>query len=659
MTRRAGSMVRMLAVAALVANAEGAARASLPPLPVAMPANAGVGAAGASPLDGGGEARWLDTEAGRVRGTSGLDGDAGQNGGDDGRAPAGPRYGAARGRASDPAATANALSPAGVPVSLPDDRIPPADADAESGGADSSTDDLPAAGDSPQAPRPADAGRVSPSPAGTAAAPPALEGPPVPLPVPLRLTNAPADMHDARDMRGKHDPRGHRRISLDLQQAPLAAAFDAFARFTGQSIVLSGRVQGSATLRVRDVPWRDAFDALLDANGLAMAQRGGVIWVAPVAELAARERARFETHARAAELEPLASRTFVLRYPRANDVARLLAGGGAGQRVLSRRGSVLADPRTNLLFVTDLDGRLAQIAALLAQLDRPSRQVLIEARIVEGERGFSRELGARLALRSTAWGGSAASGSGAGGAGGGGAGGAGGAATPEPTAGGTATGIVGGPGGRLLDLSARPLAGFEAATAGLTLFVAGASRLLDLELSALEAEGRGRIVSSPRIVTADRASALIEQGTELPYQAKVGLGVSGVQFRRATLKLEVEPQITPEGHVVLDLDVAKDSVGEATDAGPAIHTKHVRTRVEVENGGTVSIGGIYESDRRDDVTRVPVLGKIPVLGALFRHRARRERTAELVVYITPRVVGAPDGPPTGVPGSGDKSAAAR
>lgn len=497
-----------------------------------------------------------------------------------------------------------------------------------------------------------------PPTAATAAIPPALEGPPVPLPAPLRLSDAPPDIHDAHDMRGKHDTRGRRRISLDLQQAPLAAAFDAFARFTGQSIVLSGRVQGSTTLRVRDVPWRDAFDALLDANGLAMAQRGGVIWVAPVAELAARERARFETHARAAELEPLASRTFVLRYPRANDVARLLTGGGAGQRVLSRRGSVLADPRTNLLFVTDLDGRLAQIAALLAQLDRPSRQVLIEARIVEGERGFSRELGARLALRSTAWGGNAAGGvSRVDGSGGRAAGAAG--TTPEPAAGGTATGIVGGPGGRLLDLSARPLAGFEAATAGLTLFVAGASRLLDLELSALEAQGRGRIVSSPRIVTADRAPALIEQGTELPYQAKVGLGVSGVQFRRATLKLEVEPQITPEGHVVLDLDVAKDSVGEATDAGPAIHTKHVRTRVEIENGGTVSIGGIYENDRRDDVTRVPVLGKIPVLGALFRHRSRRERTAELVVYITPRVVGAPDGPPSGVPGSGDNSAAAR
>lgn len=161
---------------------------------------------------------------------------------------------------------------------------------------------------------------------------------------------------------------------------------------------------------------------------------------------------------------------------------------------------------------------------------------------------------------------------------------------------------------------------------------------MNIELSALEAEGLGRIVSSPRVVTADRMKAIVEQGTELPYQAKVGQGVSGVQFRRASLKLEVEPQITPDGRVVLDLDVAKDSVGEHTASGPAINTKHVQTRVEVEDGGTVSIGGIYESDDRDDVTRVPLLGKIPLLGALFRHRAHRDLTSELVVFITPRVV---------------------
>ncbi|TCW76779.1 type IV pilus secretin PilQ [Burkholderia sp. SRS-46] len=429
---------------------------------------------------------------------------------------------------------------------------------------------------------------------------PVLEGPPIPLPPAAHMSDAaarrPGDADDAR------------RISLNLQGVGLAAAFDAFARFTGLDIIVSEQVRGTVSLRLNNVRWRTAFDTLLDTHGLAMSRRDDVIWIAPAAELAARERERFEAHARAADLEPLASRTFVLRYPRSPDVQRLLTGA-AGQRLLSKRGAAAADARTNLLFVTDLAPRIAQIAGLIDEIDRPSRQVRIEARIVEGEQGFSRNLGARLALR----------------------------AQGRMSAGGDGVGTAAER--NALDLAARPLGGFEAATAGFTLFAAPLSRVLDVELSALEAQGRGQIVSSPRVVTADRAKAIVEQGAELPYQAKVGNGVSGVQFRRATLKLEVEPQITPDRRVVLDLDITKDSVGEPTAAGPAIHTKHVQTRVEVEDGGTVAIGGIYEQLRRDDVTRVPLLGKIPVLGALFRHRAQRDQRSELVVFITPTVVG--------------------
>ena len=428
----------------------------------------------------------------------------------------------------------------------------------------------------------------------------ALEGPPVPLPPLARLSDAPKTTADGR-LAADDKP-----ISLNFQRAELGAVLKAFAEFTGLNIVASERVRGAVSLRLDKVPWRNAFDTLLDVNNLAMERRGNVIWIAPVAELAARERQRFEAHARAADLEPLASRTFELHYAHAEDVRRLLTGSGT-QRVLSKRGAVTADPRTNLLFVTDLAGRLEQIAALLASVDRPTRQVLIEARIVEGDDGFSCNLGVRLSLAAT-------------------------------SADGTAKGLSGGTDGTVYDLSARPISGFDAATAGLTLFAAGATRLLNIQLSALEAEGRGKIVSSPRVVTADRMKAVVEQGTELPYQAKVGQGVSGVQFRRATLKLEVEPQIMPDGRVVLDLDVAKDSVGEQTDAGPAINTKHVQTRVEIEDGGTVSIGGIYATDDRDDVTRVPILGKIPILGALFRNRAHRDARSELVVFITPRVV---------------------
>ncbi|KVQ60871.1 type IV pilus secretin PilQ [Burkholderia ubonensis] len=437
------------------------------------------------------------------------------------------------------------------------------------------------------------------APATIAATAPALEGPPVPLPPPVRMSDAARRPGDADD---------DRRISLNLHGVSLAAAFDAFARFTGLNIIVSEQVRGTVSLRLNHVRWRNAFDTLLDTHGLAMSRRDNVIWITPAAELAARERERFEAHARAADLEPLASRTFVLHYPRAQDVQRLLTGA-AGQRLLSKRGAAAADSRTNQLFVTDLAPRIAQIAGLIDAIDRPSRQVRIEARIVEGEQGFSRNLGARLALRARER--AAADGA-------------------DFTAGAR----------NALDLAARPLGGFDAATAGFTLFAAPLSRVLDVELSALEAQGRGQIVSSPRVVTADRAKAVVEQGAELPYQAKVGNGVSGVQFRRATLKLEVEPQITPDGRVVLDLDVTKDSVGEPTAAGPAIHTKHVQTRVEVEDGGTVAIGGIYEQLRRDDVTRVPLLGKIPILGALFRHRAQRDQRSELVVFITPTVVGA-------------------
>jgi type IV pilus assembly protein PilQ len=428
----------------------------------------------------------------------------------------------------------------------------------------------------------------------------ALEGSPVPLAPAQRLGDALS--HTIDDGLAPDKP-----ISLNFQRAELGAVLNAFAQFTGLNIVASDRVRGTVSLRLDKVSWRTAFDTLLDVNGLAMERHGNVIWVAPLADLAARERQRFESHARVADLEPLASRTFELHYAHAEDVKRLLTGSGT-QRVLSKRGAAMADPRTNLLFVTDLEARLVQIAELLTSIDRPSRQVLIEARIVEGEQGFSRNLGVRLS------------------------------AAAANADGGTAKGLSGGKDGTVFDLSAGPLSGFDAATAGLTLFAARATRLLNIELSALEAEGRGETVSSPRVVTADRMKAIVEQGTELPYQAKVGQGVSGVQFRRASLKLEVEPQISPDGRVVLDLDIAKDSVGEQTEAGPAINTKHVQTRVEVEDGGTVSIGGIYATDDRDDVTRVPLLGKIPLLGAFFRHTAHRDVRSELVVFITPRVV---------------------
>jgi len=422
-----------------------------------------------------------------------------------------------------------------------------------------------------------------------------LEGPPTPL----RQLERPSGASGGKAAADDGKP-----VTLDLKNADLSAALQSFARFTGLNIIASEKVRGQVSINLVAVPWRRAFDTLLEVNGLAMEQHGNVIWVAPLAELAAREKLRYEAHARAADLEPLASRTFVLRYPRAEDVRKLLTGS-CTERVMSKRGSAMADARTNLLFVTDLDARVQQIAELIASIDKPTPQVMIEARIVEGETGLSRNLGVKLGVVST---------------------------------GDSARGLAGGKDGVVYDLSARPINGFDAATAGLTLFAAQATRLLDIELSALEAEGHSWVVSRPRVVTADRAKAIVEQGTELPYQAKVGNGVSGVQFRRAALKLEVEPQITPHGHVILELDVAKDSVGEQTASGPAINTKHVQTRVEVEDGGTVAIGGIYSEDERVDVTGVPGLSKLPLIGWLFRHDARRRSQSELVILITPHVI---------------------
>ncbi|WP_322095024.1 type IV pilus secretin PilQ [Paraburkholderia bannensis] len=466
--------------------------------------------------------------------------------------------------------------------------------------------DADSAGDSaaPAAPPPTATTQAA-APTATPATIEPLEGPPTPLPAIARLSDTnPADDGLPPD----------RPISMNFQRAELASVLHAFAQFTKLNIVASERVRGQVTLRLDRVPWRAAFDLLLASNGLALERIGNVLWVAPATELAARERQRFEAHARAADLEPLASRAFELQYARAEDLRKLLTGSGT-QRALSKRGAAVADTRTNLLFVTDLTARLDQIAALIQRLDAPARQVLIEARIVEGDVGLSRELGVRLGVTPVVVDGAA-----------------------RGLSGGTAAGDGGA--GKVFDLGAGALNGFAAAQLGLTLLAARATRLLDIELSAIEAEGRGRVVSSPRVVTADRTKAVVEQGTELPYQAKVGQGVSGVQFRRASLKLEVEPQITPDGRVILDLDVAKDSVGEQTAAGPAINTKHVQTRVEIEDGGTVSIGGIDASDDRDDVTRVPLLGKIPVLGVLFSHRAHYDKRSELVVFITPRVVSA-------------------
>jgi type IV pilus assembly protein PilQ len=435
------------------------------------------------------------------------------------------------------------------------------------------------------------------------------------------------------------------RLSLNFQNVDVRSLLQVIADFTNLNIITSDTVGGSITLRLKEVPWDQALDIILQSKGLDMRKNGNVLIVAPREELATKEKLELEARNQIQDLEPLRTETFVVNYQRAEDVRKILADDK--QRLLSKRGSVVVDPRTNQLFVQDTASRLEEVRRLLQRIDIAVPQVLIEARIVEADDKFSRTLGVRL-------GGSAGfpreiAGTNAFGS----LNGVGGTTTMTSPTGSTVTigqgaggsntqSGVGAPGvstsASFVNLPGTSIGGFSPAGVALTLFNASLSRLLALELTALEAEGRGKIVSSPRLVTADKVKASIEQGTEIPYQQATSSGATSVSFRKATLKLEVTPQITPEGAIFLDVRVNKDSRGQETASGPAIDTKNVQTQVLVENGGTVVLGGIYEQIERSTVTKVPVLGDIPYVGALFRNRFRINDRTELMIFITPRVV---------------------
>ncbi|MDO9252353.1 MAG: type IV pilus secretin PilQ [Hydrogenophaga sp.] len=431
------------------------------------------------------------------------------------------------------------------------------------------------------------------------------------------------------------------KLSLNFQNIEVRSLLQVIADFTNFNIVTSDSVSGAVTLRLKDVPWDQALDIILQAKGLGMRKSGNVLWIAPQDEIAAREKQELEAKASIESLETLRTQSFQMNYAKASDVAAQLAatGGGAsgaGARILSARGSAIAEPRTNQLFVTDVPSKLEQVQQLISKLDIPIRQVLIEARIVEADDRFGRSLGVRL-------GGSDLRGVRGGDAG--------------YAAGGRNRIAIGGSYNAVssttvesenvldtintsfVNLPSAGAGGFLPAAFALSLFSSAANRFLNLEISALEADGRGKIVSSPRVVTADQVKALIEQGTEFPYQTATSSGATAVAFRKANLKLEVTPQITPEGSIILDVDINKDSRGETTAAGIAINTKHVQTQVLIENGGTVVIGGIFEQNETEDVTKVPLFGDLPVVGNLFKNKNRTANKSELLIFITPRTIG--------------------
>jgi len=438
-------------------------------------------------------------------------------------------------------------------------------------------------------------------------------------------------------------PQGYRgeKISFNFQNVEVRAALQAVADISGLNIIASDSVSGSLTLQLKQVPWDQALDVIMQAKGLDMRKNGNVLWIAPKEEMLTKEKLELEQKAQISDLEPLRSEIFQLNYQKAEAFRTVFgldqSGGGDGKnRVLSKRGSATIDPRTNQVFVTDIASKLEDVRKLIQKVDIPTKQVLVEARLVEANDGFSRNLGAKLGFADmrTIRGGDAGyqlSGN------------------QRVAVGGNLNGIGQTTGQlaltqdsynntQLVNLPAAPINGVNAPTIAFSLFSSAANRFLNLELSALEADGKGKIISSPRVVTEDNVAAVIEQGVELPYQQATSSGATSVTFKKANLRLEVTPQVTPDGNVVLEVDVAKDSKGEATASGFAINTQHVKTKVMVENGGTVVLGGIYQQSETNNDSKVPLFGDLPVVGHLFKSTARSTSKTELLVFITPKIV---------------------
>jgi len=420
------------------------------------------------------------------------------------------------------------------------------------------------------------------------------------------------------------------KLSLNFQNVEVRAVLQVIADFTGFNFITSDTVTGNLTLRLKDVPWDQALDTILQAKGLDMRKSGNVVWIAPRDELATKEKLALEAQAQIADLEPTRTESFQLNYQKAQAFQTILAN--PSQRILSKRGSMVTDPRTNTLFVQDTPSRLEAVRALVRKIDVPVRQVMIEARIVEASDTFTRNLGVRLGLNQTNAGSDTIAGRG----------------SPRVFAGASLDSTTAGTGQIAavptlnnftnVNLPAGNISGALPGVFSVILFNESFTRFLNLEISALQADGKGKIISTPRVITADQVEATIEQGTEIPYQQATSSGATAVQFKKATLSLKVKPHITPDDNIIMSLNIHKDSRGQETTAGPAIDTKQITTEVLVQNGGTVVIGGIYSQAETDATTKIPVLGDVPYVGFLFRQNAKRDDKSELLIFISPRII---------------------
>ncbi|EUJ11554.1 type IV pilus secretin PilQ/competence protein [Methylophilaceae bacterium 11] len=438
------------------------------------------------------------------------------------------------------------------------------------------------------------------------------------------------------------------KLSLNFQNIEVRSVLQVIADFTGKNIVASDSVTGNITLRLKDVPWDQALDIIMKNKGLDKRVSGNVISIAPADELAAKEKAALEANQAIEDLEPLRTEVFTLKYQKAENFKKILSGDDSGgnsgdknKSILSKRGSAVWDPRTNTLFIQDTARKLEEIQSVINKIDIPVKQVMIESRLVIADDKFAKSLGARFGVTQTGTPGSA-----------------------------TAT-ISGSLGNRFTQSSATTLTqgthngSIQTATDGgniltssdglpdlmsnlpvanafgsfaLSLFKLSANTLLNLELSALESDKRGKVVSSPRVTTANQQKASIASGTKIPYLQASSSGATNISFIDATLSLDVTPQITPDEKIIMELEVKKDRVGQVFFGTPSIDTQNVKTNVLVANGETAVLGGIYEQTERNDVDKVPFFGDLPIVGHAFKRRTKQEDKTELLIFITPKIM---------------------
>lgn len=408
------------------------------------------------------------------------------------------------------------------------------------------------------------------------------------------------------------------KLSLDFNSIDVKSLLRIIGDFTGKNVVVSDSIQGTITLRLKDVPWDQALDIILKQKGLGMDNLGNTLVFAPKEEIAARRKQDQEQENLIDDSKPLLTQSFVVKYQKAADIKKLISD--PKQPLLSKRGTAVVDPVTNTLFVKDIDSSLTKIQEILNKIDISARQVLIEARIVNAEETFSKSLGAKFGV--TKKGGRVAS-----------------SATVANSQS-LATGAA--PLGTVQDLNvnlpATSATGASLSSLAFTLFKLPAGFLLNLELSAAEADGKTQVISSPRVITANQTEATFDFGEEIPYQNATSSGATSVSFKKATLGIKVTPQITPDDKIGMDIEVTNDSRGTDTTAGPAINTNTVKTKVLVDNGETAVLGGFYKETKKNANERVPFFSSLPVFGNLFRSNAKSSDKQEILFFITPKIM---------------------